>query len=84
MWKRMKFKKLWDLKKINLSWIAKKRLEQWTNKKCSEVVLDNDKDNWNRNTSVFQDRVMNKSYLAFIVEDTNNNKFVYYFNGKVN
>ena len=33
------------------------QLEQWTNKKCSEVLFDSDKDNWDVNTSVFEDRV---------------------------
>ena len=62
----------------------KNQLDQWTNKKCSEVLFDSDKDNWNVNTSVFDSKVMNKSNLAIIVEDTNNNKFGYYFNGTVN
>ena len=62
----------------------KKQLEEWTNKKCGEVVFDSDKDDWSKNTSVFHTKVINKSHLIFLVEDTNNNKFGYYFNGCVN
>ena len=53
----------------------KKQIEEWTNKKCSEILFDSDKDNWNQNTSVFDDRVQYKSNLIFVIEDTNNNKF---------
>jgi hypothetical protein len=62
----------------------KEQLEQWTNKRCGEVVFDSDKDDWNQNTSVFDSRVSNKSNLVFIVEDTINNKYGYYFNGTIN
>ena len=70
--------------KDSLDFREMKKLEKWTNKKCGEVIFDSDKDNWSRNTSVFDDRVMNKSYLTFIVEETSGNKFGYYFNGTVN
>ena len=46
------------------------QLEQWTNKNCSEVLFDSDKDNWNQNTSVFDERVKDKSNLMFVIEDT--------------
>ena len=59
------------------------QLEQWTNKKCLEVIFDSDKDNWSENTSVFGDKLMNKSNLVFVIEEENNNKFGYYFNGTV-
>ena len=58
-----------------------KQLEEWTKKKCSELLFDSTVDNWSYNTSVFDSKLMNKSNLIFIVEDTDNNKFGYYFNG---
>ena len=61
----------------------KKQLEKWTNKKCGEILFDSDKDDWNENTSVFDDRLMNKSNLIFIVEDTNGNKFGGYITSKI-
>ena len=42
------------------------QLEQWTNKKCSEVLFDSDKDDWNQNTSVFNDKIENKNNLLFV------------------
>ena len=38
----------------------KNQLEQWTNKKCSEVIFDSDKDNWSQNTSVLNERIIGK------------------------
>ena len=60
------------------------KLEEWTNKKCSEVIFDSNKDDWSQNTSVFDDRVMNKSNLMFVIEDTNNNKFGGYITATIN
>ena len=48
----------------------KNQLEQWTGKKCFYVIFDSDKDNWNVNSSVFDERIQGKSNLAFVVEDT--------------
>ena len=60
-----------------------KQLESWTSKKCGDVVFDSDKDNWNQNTSVFDSKVMNRSNLMFVIEDTNNNKFGCYLPVKI-
>jgi hypothetical protein len=59
------------------------QLEQWTGKKCNEVIFDSDKDNWSQNTSVFDDRVKGKSNLMFVIEDTNNNKFGSYITASI-
>ena len=61
----------------------KKQLEAWTNKKCSEVLFDSNKDDWSKKTSVFDDKVMNKSNLVFLIEDTDNNKFGYYLSTQI-
>ena len=52
-----------------------KQIQEWSSKKCGEVIFDSNKDNWSQNTSVFDDRVINKSHLIFLVEDNDNNKF---------
>ena len=59
------------------------QLEEWTEKKCGEIVFNSEKDNWSEKLSVFDSKVLNKSNLAFVVEDTNNNIFGYYFNGEI-
>ena len=59
------------------------QLEEWTNMKCREVVFDSDVDNWNVNSSIFDDRVMNRSNLMFVIEDTNKNKFGGYITSKI-
>ena len=47
-----------------------KQIEDWTTLKCGEIIFDSIKDNWSINTSVFDDRILNKKQLVFIVEDT--------------
>ena len=44
--------------------------EEWSGKKCREILFDSDKDDWSVNTSIFDDKIMNKNNLIFIVEDT--------------
>ena len=56
------------------------QLEEWTQMKHSEIVFDSENDDWDIDTSVFDKRVFEKSNLLFIVEDTTNNTFGYYFN----
>ena len=51
--------------------------------KCSEVVFDSEKDNWGKNTSVFDDKILGKSHLIFVIEDTNGNKFGYYLSSNI-
>ena len=60
-----------------------KQLEQWTNKKCSEVIFDSNIHDWSQRT-LFDNTVHNKSNLAFIVEDTSNNKFGGYIVSTIN
>ena len=50
-----------------------KQIEEWTGKKCSEIIFDSDKDNWDVNTSDFDAKIMNKSHLVFVIEDEENN-----------
>ena len=47
-------------------------------------MFDSNKDDWSQNTSVFGDKIFNKSNLIFIIEDTNNNKFGGYVSISVN
>ena len=52
----------------------KKQLEEWTKKSCKEVIFDSDVDNWSIKTD-FDDKIMNKSNLVFIVKDSRDNVF---------
>ena len=63
----------------------KKQIEEWTNKKCSEIVYDTDRDGYPKdNTTMFEDKVKGKGNLIFVIEDTNNNKFGGYLNATIN
>ena len=50
-------------------------IEEWTKKSIDSVVFDTKKDNWNKNTCTFNDKITNRGQMVFLVEDTENSKF---------
>ena len=44
-----------------------KQLEEWTEMKCSQIIFNSDVDNWAENTSVFDEKVLGKKQLLFVV-----------------
>ena len=66
----------------NLSEEEMNQIEIWSNKKMGYKIFDTQKDNWSVKTSVFNDRIMNKSKLLFIIEDSIGNKFGAYVDTK--
>ena len=81
--KRNEFNELSFNYESNLSIEEMKQIEEWTNKKCDTILFHSDKDDWSIETSVFDKKVSGKNNLIFVVEDTMNNKFGYYFNGTI-
>ena len=61
----------------------KKQLEEWTEKKCGEILFDSNVDNWSEQTTVFHDRIIGKKDLTFLIEDENNEIFGFYFNTQI-
>ena len=60
-----------------------KKIEEWTEKKCSDVLFDSEKHNWSQNTSIFDDKIVGKSHFAIVIEDEEKNKFGYYTPKKI-
>ncbi|BFU26267.1 predicted protein [Entamoeba histolytica] len=60
-----------------------RKLEEWTNRKVGNILFDSNKDDWKVNTSVFDQRIMNKEHIIIIIEDTEGNKFGGYVNSKI-
>ncbi|BFU26348.1 trichohyalin, putative [Entamoeba histolytica] len=60
-----------------------KQIEEWTEKRINNILFDSDKDDWNINTSVFEERIMNKEHIIIIIEDEDGNKFGGYINSKI-
>ncbi|BFU26171.1 trichohyalin, putative [Entamoeba histolytica] len=60
-----------------------KQIEELTERRINNILFDSDKDNWNKNTSVFGERIMNKEYIIIIIEDSDGNKFGGYVNSKI-
>ncbi|BFU26269.1 trichohyalin, putative [Entamoeba histolytica] len=59
------------------------QIEEWTEKRISNILFDSDKDDWNKSTSVFNRRVMNKEHIIIIIEDSRGNKFGGYVDSKI-
>ncbi|BFU21044.1 trichohyalin, putative [Entamoeba histolytica] len=60
-----------------------KQIEELTEKRINNILFDSDKDNWNKNTSVFNQRIKNKEHIIIIIEDSEGNKFRGYVNEKI-
>ena len=59
------------------------QLEEWTSLKCSEVLFDSNIDDWAYETSVFNDRIVGKKQLTFLIENEDDEIFGYYSNTKL-
>ncbi|BFU21701.1 trichohyalin, putative [Entamoeba histolytica] len=59
------------------------QIEEWTEKRINNILFDSDKDDWNKNTSVFDQRIMYKEHIIIIIEDEEGNKFGGYVNSKI-
>ena len=59
------------------------QLEKWTSMKCGDVLFDSHKDNWNIQTSVFDQKIIGKSKIIFLIEETNGNQFGYYLDSEI-
>ncbi|GAB1222217.1 hypothetical protein ENUP19_0099G0009 [Entamoeba nuttalli] len=60
-----------------------KQIEKWTNRKVFNILFDSDKDDWKEDTSIFNQRIMNKEHIIIIIEDEDGNKFGGYVNEKI-
>ncbi|BFU23497.1 trichohyalin, putative [Entamoeba histolytica] len=60
-----------------------KQIEEWTERRINNILFDSDIDNWNVNTSVFNQRIKNKEHIIIIIEDEEGNKFGGYVNCKI-
>ena len=67
----------------NLTKNPKKQLEEWTSLKCNDILFDSNVDNWSEGTSVFNQRIIGKKQLTFLIEDEDGEIFGYYLNTKV-
>ncbi|BFU23275.1 predicted protein [Entamoeba histolytica] len=59
------------------------QIEEWTERRINNIIFDSDKDNWKEDTSVFDQRIMNKEHIIIIIEDEEGNKFGGYVNSKI-
>ncbi|BFU22917.1 trichohyalin, putative [Entamoeba histolytica] len=60
-----------------------KQIEEWTERRINNILFDSYVDDWNKKTSVFKQRIMNKKHVIIIIEDSEGNKFGGYVNEKI-
>ena len=63
--------------------IEKEQIEKWTQKKCGTVLFDSEKDDWSINKSSFDDKMMNKKQLLFVIIEEKGEKFGYYLSSMI-
>ena len=58
-------------------------IEEMTEMKIEETIFDTNKDNWNQNTSVFDEKIFGKEKLVFVIEDIDRNIFGAFIDSKI-
>ena len=59
------------------------QLEEWTSLDCGDILFDTNIDNWSLHTSNIHERIFGKEQLVFLIEDTDGEIFVYYYNTRI-
>ena len=57
-----------------------KQLEEWTQLKCDEILFDTNEENWTAKQCIFNDKIIGKNHLIFLIQDEKGERFGYYFN----
>ncbi|EMH74860.1 hypothetical protein EHI8A_058560 [Entamoeba histolytica HM-1:IMSS-B] len=60
------------------------KIEEWTNRKVGNILFNSDIDDWNKDTSSLQERILYNNQLIIIIEDSKGNKFGGYINSVIN
>ena len=58
-------------------------MEKWTELECGDIVFDSYVDDWMKDTSVFNDKIIGKKQIVVLIEDTDNEIFGFYTNTQI-
>ena len=72
-----------DYKKCELKKEQKVQIEHWTKMKMKDIVFDSNIHNWKQNESEFDDLILNKQNLIFLIESDDNIKFGGFISSKI-
>ena len=75
--------KILKMKEFNISPDQIKQLEDWTSLSCGDILFDSDKDNWNVNTSILNEKIIGKKQLIFLIETDESEKFGSFINCQI-
>ena len=73
-----------DYKKCELKKEQKVQIENWTKMKMKEIIFDSNIHNWEVDESEFNDLILNKQNLLFLIETDDNIKFGGFISSKIN
>ena len=59
-------------------------VEKWTSKTINQIIFDSTHDDWDVKTSVFDEKIMNKSQVVILIETTSNVIIGQYLNTIIN
>ena len=59
------------------------KIEEWTNMNITELVFDSDNDDWTQENGVFNEKIVGKEKLVFLITDNIGNKFGGFVNEKI-
>ena len=58
-------------------------LAEWTKRSMDMILFDSNIDDWSRNSSVFNERIVKRDGLVFLIDDENGNRFGFYLATKL-
>ena len=59
------------------------QIQQWTKKQIGEIIFSSTIDDWKTETSIFDQKLLNKNNIIIIIEDTEGNKFGGYISSTI-
>ena len=68
---------------FNMNSTDRERIEHWTEKSFHSVIFDSNVMNCTKSSSQFGEKILNKSQLLFLIEDTNGRKFGGFVKAKI-
>ena len=71
------------LKTLMLSTVQCVQLEMWTRMKVGEILFDSTIDDYSVGSSIFEQKMLGRSDIVFLIEDNETNKFGYYLSTPV-
>ena len=75
---------VWQMKeKLEEESYYQRAIEELTKMKIKETIFDTNQDNWNQNTSVFDEKIFGKEKIVVVIDDIDQNIFGAFIDSKI-